>query len=209
MKMMTNKQEWFINKLIKEIEEMGYEFPMAYGDLKYGCNDFSIYRTTCKDASADIDYLLKLKEQLEKGRDHDTARSVAEGFITEEEADAREAEAEEEKEVEEVEEVEETKEEETMTITILRKTYEVEVKDGQLETASMVDQEEVEVFDNLDEAKAELENEKYEVEIETLKEGKRYYIDQHLIQIEEDEEIEEVEREDVYQLVLNLADEQL
>ncbi len=73
----------------------------------------------------------------------------------------------------------------------------------------MVDQEEVEVFDNLDEAKAELENEKYEVEIETLKEGKRYYIDQHLIQIEEDEEIEEVEREDVYQLVLNLADEQL
>ena len=73
----------------------------------------------------------------------------------------------------------------------------------------MVDQEEVEVFDNLDEAKAELENEKYEVEIETLKEGKRYYIDQHLIQIEEDEEIEEVEREEVYQLVLNLADEQL
>lgn len=194
---MTNKQEWFINKLIKEIEEMGYEFPMAYGDLKYGCNDFSIYRTTCKDASADIDYLLKLKEQLEKGRDHDIARNIVGGWMTEAEADKAEA------------ETEETKEEEKMTITMLRRNYEVEVKDGQVETASMVDQEEVKVFDNLEEAKAELENEKYEVEIETLKEGKRYYIDQHLIQIEEDEEIEEVEREDVYQLVLNLADEQL
>ncbi len=72
-----------------------------------------------------------------------------------------------------------------------------------------MDQEEVKVFESLDEAKAELENEKYEVEIETLKEAKRYYIDQHLIQIEEDEEIEEVEREDVYQLVLKIADDQL
>ena len=195
MKMMTSKQEWFMNKLIKEIEEMGYEFPMGYGDLNWACNDFSSYRTTCKDASEDIDYLLKLKEQLEKGRDHDDARLVACGIKTEEEIDA--------------EKEEEKEEEKEMTVKTVRRTYEVEVKDGQVETTTEMDQEDVKEFDSLEEAKAELEDSRYAVEIETLKEAKRYYIDQHLIQVIEDEGIEEFEREDIYRLVMELSDEQL
>lgn len=192
--MITSKQEWFINKLIREIEGMGYEFPMGYGDLNWACNDFDTYRTTCREASEDIDYLLKLKEQLEKGREHDDARAIASGIKTEEEIDA---------------EKEEKEEEEEMTVKMVRRTYEVEVKGGQVETATEMDQEDVKTFDSLEEAKAELEDSRYAVEIETLKEVKRYYIDQHLIQVIEDEDIEEFEREDIYKLVMQLSDEQL
>lgn len=96
-----------------------------------------------------------------------------------------------------------------MKYKLVRRTYEVEVKDGQVETTTEMDQEEVKTFNSLEEAKAELANDRYVIEIETLKKAKKYYINQHLIQAIEDEYIEEFEREDTYKLVMELSDEQL
>ena len=96
-----------------------------------------------------------------------------------------------------------------MKYELVRRTYEVEVKDGQVEATTEMDQEEVKTFNSLEEAKAELADSRYAVEIETVKEVKRYSIDQYLIQVIEDEDIEEFEREDIYRLVMELSDEQL
>lgn len=59
----TEKQIWFINKLLKEIE--------AYGDNAqhqtnfYGVYQGDSYRCSIKEASEDIEMLLEIKKELE------------------------------------------------------------------------------------------------------------------------------------------------
>lgn len=61
--MITDKQKWFINKLLKEIE--------AYGDNVqhqtnfYGVYQGDSYRCSSKEASEDIQILLEIKKELE------------------------------------------------------------------------------------------------------------------------------------------------
>ena len=61
--MITDKQKWFINKLLKEIE--------AYGDNAqhltnfYGVYQGDSYRCSIKEASEDIQMLLEIKKELE------------------------------------------------------------------------------------------------------------------------------------------------
>lgn len=65
--MMTSKQKWFVNKLLKEIET---EFKEDLGlQTNFGSNGYDAYRTTIKEASDDISFLLKAKENLENGRE--------------------------------------------------------------------------------------------------------------------------------------------
>ena len=61
--MITGKQRWFIEKLMKKVEELGYDADWGK-ELLYGCNMFDIYRTSKSDASKDITYLLDLKTKL-------------------------------------------------------------------------------------------------------------------------------------------------
>ncbi len=77
--MMTSKQKWFIGKLMKEIEEAG-NCEINATDLLYGCNQFDSYRTSKKDASQDIEYLLKVKEYMQE-MSYDEARSKAIDYI--------------------------------------------------------------------------------------------------------------------------------
>ena len=73
--MMTNKQKWFIFKLMKEIETLA-NCSININDLIFGSNEFNVYRTSKKDASSDISYLLKIKELL-TSMSYDEARSKA------------------------------------------------------------------------------------------------------------------------------------
>ena len=64
--MMTSKQKWFVMKLLKEIEELGYK--VDPNELLFAGNHYDIYRTSKREASEDIDYLLKLKSAIESGK---------------------------------------------------------------------------------------------------------------------------------------------
>ena len=64
--MMTSKQKLFVMKLLKEIEELGYK--VDPNELLFAGNHYDIYRTSKREASEDIDYLLKLKSAIESGK---------------------------------------------------------------------------------------------------------------------------------------------
>lgn len=64
-KMMTSKQKWFIGKLMKEIEEMGYSF--NGNETYYGSAAYDSYQVTKQEASKDIDMLLSVKAAMENG----------------------------------------------------------------------------------------------------------------------------------------------
>jgi len=61
--MITDRQKWYINKLLKEIEALG-------GDAQsvtsfYGAYQGNSYRCSKRDASEDIQMLLEIKNELE------------------------------------------------------------------------------------------------------------------------------------------------
>ena len=64
--MMTSKQKWIVMKLLKEIEELGYK--VDHNELLFAGNNYDTYRTSKREASEDIDYLLKLKSAIESGK---------------------------------------------------------------------------------------------------------------------------------------------
>jgi hypothetical protein len=72
--MMTDKQKWFISKLMKEIETMGYVFE-GY-ETNYGSNSYDTYRTSKQEASEDIDKLIKIKDMMLNGKNFDEAYKV-------------------------------------------------------------------------------------------------------------------------------------
>lgn len=74
--MMTSKQKWFISKLMKEIEEAG-NCKVIANDTFYGSNGFDSYRTSKKEASDDISFLLKIKDLISGGKSYDDARNIA------------------------------------------------------------------------------------------------------------------------------------
>lgn len=74
--MMTEKQRWFILKLMKEIETIG-NCNVDADDTVFGSNEFNTYRTSKKDASDDIGYLLKIKELMSNNMKYDNAREIA------------------------------------------------------------------------------------------------------------------------------------
>ena len=73
--MMTSKQKWFLEKLMKEIEALGYEFNGR--ETFYGSNGYSTYGTTSKEASQDISMLLKVKELVASGKTTNEAFGIA------------------------------------------------------------------------------------------------------------------------------------
>ena len=74
--MMTEKQKWFILKLMKEIEKIG-NCKISANDTVFGSNEFNPYRTSKKEASNDIGYLLKIKELMSNNMGYVNAREIA------------------------------------------------------------------------------------------------------------------------------------
>lgn len=69
---MTSKQKWLIGKLMSEIEEAtGYVF--TGNETNYGSNGYDSYRTTTKEASADIEMLLDIKRDVMNGSSFEEA----------------------------------------------------------------------------------------------------------------------------------------
>lgn len=69
---MTNKQRWLIEKLMKEIEKLsGYVFTGR--ETYYGSNGYDFYSTTKKEASADIEMLLNIKNDVLNGSSFEEA----------------------------------------------------------------------------------------------------------------------------------------
>lgn len=64
--MISEKQKWFIMKLIKEIESLGRI--IESNELYYLSNLCDSYKTSKKEASEDIDYLLRLKKEMEEAK---------------------------------------------------------------------------------------------------------------------------------------------
>lgn len=55
--MMTDRQEWFLLKLLNQLEEkdeINYDINWQTANLAFACNEFSVYRTSKKEASHDI-----------------------------------------------------------------------------------------------------------------------------------------------------------
>ena len=73
--MMTAKQKWFLEKLMKEVEELGYTF--SGKETFYGSNGYNSHSTTSKEASQDISMLLKIKELVAAGKTADEAFDIA------------------------------------------------------------------------------------------------------------------------------------
>lgn len=64
--MMTSKQQWFINKLMTEIETIGGKKALnkAINDTNYGSENMDSYKVSVAQASEDIQILLTMKEEL-------------------------------------------------------------------------------------------------------------------------------------------------
>lgn len=77
---MTNKQKWFENKLMNEIEAMLTEADRE--ELRWslitnwGAENFDTYKVSVKEASEDIDRLLKMKALIADGKSLDEARTA-------------------------------------------------------------------------------------------------------------------------------------
>lgn len=70
---MTSKQKWFLEKLMNEIEkEADYEF--LGHETNYGSKGYDFYMVTTREASDDIDMLLKIKANVENGMTFQEAR---------------------------------------------------------------------------------------------------------------------------------------
>lgn len=65
--MMTDKQSWFVCKLLNDIEK-GFGVNLTI-QTNYGSNGCDKYRTSIREASEDIKFLLKAKENLENGQE--------------------------------------------------------------------------------------------------------------------------------------------
>lgn len=61
--MITEKQKWFINKLLNEVEALG-STNVQHSTNFYGSYQGDSYRCSSKDASEDIQMLLDLKKEL-------------------------------------------------------------------------------------------------------------------------------------------------